>query len=95
MFLVLCCNKCFISMLYLFHTHVASVLSGCCICFIHMLHVFYLDVAYVSYICCNNMFQMFHPCLTYVASKYFMLQVFHGGTVSDGRTAQASRDGAQ
>jgi hypothetical protein len=37
-----CCNKCFIWMLHMFHTNVASVLSRCCICFTH--------------ICCNNMF---------------------------------------
>ena len=73
----------------MFHTHLASVLSGYCISFTHMLQVFYLDVAYVSHICCNIMFQMFHLCPMYVTSKCFMLQVFHRGTVSDGRTAQA------
>jgi hypothetical protein len=52
----ICCNKCFIWMLHMFHTHVASVLSGYCICFIHILQVFYLDVAYISLICCNSMF---------------------------------------
>jgi hypothetical protein len=32
--------------LHMFHTYVASVLSGCCICFTYMLQMFYLDVAY-------------------------------------------------
>jgi hypothetical protein len=46
-----CCSKCIIWMLHMFHTHVASVLSECCICFTHMLRVLYMDVAYVSQIC--------------------------------------------
>jgi hypothetical protein len=41
------------------------------------LQVFYLDVAYVSYTCCKYMFQIFHLLQTYVAFKYFMLQVFY------------------
>ena len=73
-------------MFHRFHIHIASVLSRCCICFIHILQVFYLDVAYVSHICYNN---MFHLCLMYVASKCFMLQVFHRSTLSDGRMARA------
>jgi hypothetical protein len=89
-----CCNKCFIWMLHMFHTHITSVLSSCYICFTHMLQVFYLDVAYVLDICCNSMFQIFHLCPTYVASKCFILQIFHRSTVSDGRMAQAPRDGA-
>jgi hypothetical protein len=76
------CCKCFVWMLHMFHTHVASVLSRYCICFTHMLQVFYLDVVYVSHICCNSIFQMFCLCLTYVASKCFMLQVFDGSTMS-------------
>jgi hypothetical protein len=79
-------------MFHLSETYVvASVLFERCICFTHMLQllylnvafishmlqVFYLDVAFVSHICCNNMFQIFHLCQKYVASKYFMLQVFH------------------
>ena len=44
----------FIWMFHIFHTYVASVLSGCCICFTHMLQVFYLDVANVY-----NGFQVF------------------------------------
>jgi hypothetical protein len=51
--------KCFIRMLYMFHTYVASILSGYCIyfatttymfpwCFIRMLQVFHLDVAKVD-----------------------------------------------
>jgi hypothetical protein len=79
----------------MFHTHVASVLSGSCICFTHMLQVFNLDVAYVSHICCNSIFQMFHLCLIYVASECFMLQVFHEGTASDVCTAQCRRTGTQ
>ena len=43
----------------MFHTHVASIFSGCCICFTHMLQVFYLDVAYV-----------FHTHVASVLSKY-------------------------
>jgi hypothetical protein len=35
---------------------------------------------------------MFHLCPTYVASNCFMLQVFYGGTVSDGRMARAPGD---
>jgi hypothetical protein len=68
------CNKCFILMLHMFPTYVASVLSGCCICFTHILQVFYLDVAYVSHMCCNTIFKCFicvrrmlHPVF-YVAS---------------------------
>jgi hypothetical protein len=79
----------------MFHTHVASVLSGCCICFTHMLQVFNLDVAYVSHICCNSIFQMFHLCLIYVVSECFMLQVFHEGMASDVRMAQCRRTGTQ
>ena len=81
----------------MFHTHLASVLSGCCICFTHMLQVFYLDVAHVSHICCNIMFQMFHLCLTYVASKCFVhvASSVSGGTVSDGHTTQVVGMGAQ
>jgi hypothetical protein len=41
-----------------------------------MLQVFYLGVAYVSYIYCKCMFKIFHLFETYVAFKYFMLQVF-------------------
>jgi hypothetical protein len=62
--------------------------------FTHILQVFYLDIAYVSHICCNSTFQICHLCSTYVASNCFILQVFHGGTVSDGRTAQAPGMGA-
>jgi hypothetical protein len=51
--------KCFIRMLYVFHTYVASILSRCCIysaittyvfpwCFICTLQVFHLDVAKVD-----------------------------------------------
>jgi hypothetical protein len=57
------CNKCFVWMLHIFHTYVTSILSECCICFTHMLQLY---------------FQMFHLCPIYVASKCFMLQVFHG-----------------
>jgi hypothetical protein len=75
-------------------THVASVLSRCSIRFTHMLQVFYLDIAYVLHTCCKRfiwMLNMFHTyvvtvcfkcfflCPTYVASKCFMLQVFHEG----------------
>jgi hypothetical protein len=59
---------------------------------LHMLQVFYLNVAYVSHICCSSMFQMYDLCQTYVASKCFMLQVFHRGTVNDGRTARVLGD---
>jgi hypothetical protein len=77
--LYICC-KCFIWMLHMFHTH--------------MLQVFYLDISYVSHICCNNMFQMLHLCSTYVASKCFMLHVFHRGMVSDGLMTKVPGDGA-
>ena len=75
MFSDVCCNRCFIWMLHIFHTHVASVLSGCCICFTHMLQVFYQDVVYVSHICCNS---MFHLCPTYVASSVSCYKCFTG-----------------
>jgi hypothetical protein len=65
-----------------------------CIYFIDMLQVFYLNVAYVLHTCCNIMFQMFNLCQTYVASKCFMLQVFHEDMVNDWCTAWALRDGA-
>ena len=32
-----CCCKCFIWMLHMFHTYIASVLFRCCVCFTHML----------------------------------------------------------
>jgi len=41
------CCKCFIYILHMLHTYVASVSCGCCICFTHMLQAFHLDVAYV------------------------------------------------
>jgi hypothetical protein len=69
--------KCFIWMLHIFHTHVASVLSECCICFTHMLQVFYLDVVYVSHICCNSMFQN----VSFV-SDICCIQMFHVVSVS-------------
>jgi hypothetical protein len=56
-----------------FHTHVASVLSRCCIYFTHMLQVFYLHVAYVSHMF-NSIFHMFYLCQTYVASKMFHVE---------------------
>jgi hypothetical protein len=75
----ICCSKCFILMLHMFHIHVACVLSGCCICFTHMLQ---------QYV------QMFHLCQMYVASKCFMLQVFYVGIMSDGRMDREPMDGA-
>jgi len=53
---VLCCSACFHGgklqvfylMLHMFHTCVASVLSGSCISFTHTLQVFHLDVAKVD-----------------------------------------------
>jgi hypothetical protein len=73
------CCKCFIWMLHMFHIDVTSVLSKCCICFTHMLQQYVLNISSVSY----------------VASKCFMLQVFYGGTVNDGHTAQVPGDGAR
>jgi hypothetical protein len=35
---------------------------------------------------------MFHLCPTNVVSKCFMLQVFHEGILSNGRTAQTPAD---
>jgi hypothetical protein len=87
------CSKCFIWMLHMFHTYVASVLSECCIYFTHMLRVFYLDVAYVSHICCNIMFQMFICVRRILHLSVSCVQVFHGDTVSDGRMTRASGDG--
>jgi hypothetical protein len=88
-----CCKRLF-KMFYLFQMYVVatSVLSGYCICFTYMLQEFYLDVAYVSHICSKCFIWM---CQMYIASKCFMLQVFHGGTVSDGRTARLTREGAR
>jgi hypothetical protein len=89
------CNKCFMWILHMFHTYVVSVLSGCCICFTHMLQVFYLDIAYVF----THMLQQYISNVSfvsnYVASNYFVLQVFRRGTMSDGRTARTSRDGVR
>jgi hypothetical protein len=64
-------------MLHLFHTHVSSVLFGCCICFTHMFQVFYLDVAYVS-----HMFQVFYLDVAYVSHTCFkcfiwILHMYH------------------
>jgi hypothetical protein len=53
----------FIWMLHMFHTYVASVLSGCCIClqlflsvfhvFLHAFQAYVSNVLVVSYVCCN------------------------------------------
>jgi hypothetical protein len=42
----------FISMLHMFHTHVASILSGYCICFIHMSQQYVSSVSSVSDVYC-------------------------------------------
>jgi hypothetical protein len=69
------CCKCFIWMLRMFHTYVASVSCGCCICFTYMLQIFHLDVAYVL--------QWLHTCFPDVCYKCFncfwtyVASVFH------------------
>jgi hypothetical protein len=79
-----------------FPLYVASILKKYFIYFRHMLQqVFYLDVTYILHKCCNSMYQMFHLCPTHVASKRFMLQVFHGGTLRDGCTVRAPGDGCK
>jgi hypothetical protein len=95
----------------LFQWYVAYVLKNVSSVFRRMLQqVFYLDVAYVSHTCCKYfiwILHMFHTYVALVCFKYFicvrcmlhpsvfMLQVFYEGTVSDGRTTQAPRDGAR
>jgi hypothetical protein len=61
--------KCFIRVLYMFHTYVASVLSGCYICFTLMLQVFHPDVAYAFNTC--------FPCVSdvYVAFQLFQMYI--------------------
>jgi hypothetical protein len=77
----------------MFHTHVASVYSRCCICFTHMLQVFYLDVAYIYMLQqhVSNVSSVADVCCIQV----FHVASVHAGTVSDGRTARVSGDGAQ
>ena len=58
----------------MFHTYVASVLSGCCICFTHMLQVFYLDVAYVF-----QWFQVFSGVFASVSDTCFKCFSCFGG----------------
>ena len=52
------CSKCFIWMLHMFHTHVASVLSGCCICFEHMLQLCVSNVSPLSDVSCTEVFHV-------------------------------------
>jgi hypothetical protein len=56
---------CFIQMLHIFHTYVASVSFGCCVCFAMDTHVFFLvfkpyvaSVSIVSDACCKCFIQM-------------------------------------
>jgi hypothetical protein len=63
--------------------------------FTHMFQVFYLDVAYVSHICCKCFIWMLHMFQQYVSNVSSMsdvccIQVFHGGTVSDGCMARGA-----
>jgi hypothetical protein len=37
----ICCSKCFMWMLHIFHTYVSSILSECYICFTHMLQLYF------------------------------------------------------
>jgi hypothetical protein len=46
LFFYVCC-KCFIWMLHMFHTYVASVLSTCCVCFTMVLRCFYKCFRYI------------------------------------------------
>jgi len=80
--------QCFIWVLHMFHTYVASVLSRCFICFTLMFQVFHPDVAYVfntcfprvSDICCKcfncfgRMLQMFFLHIAKVDLVLHMLQ---------------------
>jgi hypothetical protein len=70
---------CYLDVAYFSHT--------CYECFIFMLHIFYMYIATVYFKC--------FFVSEYVASKCFILQVFHGGTVGDGCTAWSSRDGVR
>jgi hypothetical protein len=120
-----CCNKCFIYMLHMFHTHVTSVLSRSCICFTHMLQQWPCSAGWLpaSQQCFSLTPIQHQPTATsqpavffshnksapaishqraeqgqYVSTvsnecciHYFMLQVFHGGTMNDLRTAGDGR----
>jgi hypothetical protein len=50
---------CFMWVLHMFHTYIASVSSGCCICFTYNMQGFHLDVAYVL--------QWLHMCFSRVS----------------------------
>jgi hypothetical protein len=67
----------FIWMLYMFHTYIANVLSGCCICVSMVFQVFsgvFACVSAVCFKCFKRMFQVFICLHTYVANvspRYF------------------------
>jgi hypothetical protein len=71
-------------MFQLFQTHVASVLSGCCICctaYTHMLQAYVLNVSVVSKVCCKCFIWMLHmlQCsYTYIASVCCKCFIYFG-----------------
>jgi hypothetical protein len=82
-----------------FYLDVAHISQICCKCFIWMLHMFHTHIASVFSRCCICFSQMSQQYVSFVSNamhpSVFMLQVFHGGTLIDGRMTRASGNGSR